>query len=82
MWKIREKFVSNLPSPENEMFPHPASAFTRDHIASKVQQTRVKYRKTLDTGQQSRGDRIVATFLDICNEIWSGSPATESIESG
>ena len=29
-----------------------------------------------------RGSRIVATFLGICNEIWSGSPATESIKSG
>ena len=28
--EIREKFVSNLP-PEDEMFPHPASVFTRDH---------------------------------------------------
>ena len=28
------------------------------------------------------GSRIVATFLGLCNEIWSGSPATESIKFG
>ena len=64
------------------MFPHPASVFTEDCIASKIKQTRVSYKKALNTERQSGGDRIVATLFDICNEIWSGSNATEFIESG
>ena len=36
----------------------------------------------MDAGQQSGGSRIVATFYDLCSEIWSGSPAMESIQAG
>ena len=35
----------------------------------------------MDAGQQSRGRSIVDTFYDLCSEIWSGSPATESIQA-
>ena len=64
------------------MFQHPANVFTRDRIASKMKQTRVKYRKALNSGRQSMGGGIVAIFFDIFNKMWSGFPATESIESG
>ena len=43
---------------------------------------RVSYRKPLDSGKQSGGVRVAATVFDLCNQIWSGSPATESISSG
>ena len=36
----------------------------------------------MDTGRQSGGGRTVATFYDLCSEIWSGSPVTESIQAG
>lgn len=52
----------NLP-PEDETFPHPASVFTRDCIASKIKQTYVKYRKAVDTGHQNGGSIVVATFF-------------------
>ena len=35
----------------------------------------------MDTGWQSGGGRIVATFHYFCSVIWSGSPATESIQN-
>ena len=35
---------------------------------------RTSYRKALDSG--------IATFFDSYNQIWSGSPATESMSSG
>ena len=40
------------------------------------------YRKASDVGRQSGGGRIIATFYDLCSEIWSGSPATEPIQAG
>ena len=43
---------------------------------------RKNYRKALDSGRKSGGGRIVATFFDICGEIWSGSLATEAISMG
>ena len=42
----------------------------------------MKYRKTLDTGRQSGSGRVVATFYDLCSQIWSGSPAAGSINGG
>ena len=35
----------------------------------------------MDAGQQSGGRSIADTFYDLCSEIWSGSPATESIQA-
>ena len=80
---IREKEIrENTGKKSNEIFPHPAGIFTRDCIASKLKQTCVKYRKTLDTGRQNGGGRIVITFFNICSKIVSGSPVTEIIEFG
>ena len=42
----------------------------------------MKYRKALDSGRQSGGSRVVATFYNLCSQIWSRSPATESISGG
>ena len=42
----------------------------------------MKYRKALDSGRQSGDGRVVATFYDLCSQIWSGSPVTESISGG
>ena len=36
----------------------------------------------MDTGRQSGGGRVVVTFYDLRSEIWSGSPATGSMEQG
>ena len=42
----------------------------RERIASKIKCIRVKYRKAFDIGRQSGGERVVATFYDLCSEIW------------
>ena len=52
---------------------------TMKHLIKAV---RGNYRKAVDTGRQSDGGRVVATFYELCQEIWAGSPATESIASG
>ena len=76
-------FVSDLPKQTgSEECAHSTDFFTRERIESKIKQIQEKYRKALDAGRQSRGGRIVATFYDLCSEIWSGSPATESIQAG
>ena len=50
------------------------------HLKSNRFEQNIK--KSLDAGRQSGGGRIVATFYDLCSEIRSGSPATESIHAG
>lgn len=80
---IKNNFVSSIPEEEKkEEFPHEKSEFTKDRVSTKIKGIRVKYRKALDEGRLSGGGRVVATFFDICSQIWSGSPATESMESG
>ena len=36
----------------------------------------------MDTGRQGGGVRIVAIFYDLCSDIWSESPVTDSIQDG
>ena len=73
---IRSLFIKNRrDGNDNE-------TFTRDKISSKIKAVRGNYRKAVDTGRQSGGGRVVATFYEVCQEIWAGSPATESIASG
>ena len=43
-------------------------------MASKIKDIRKKYKKAVDSGRKSGGGRTVATFYDICNEIWGGCP--------
>ena len=75
--------MSNLPKQTgSEECAHSTDFFTREKIATKIKQIRAKYRKALDAGQKSGGGRIVATFYDLCSEIWSWSTVTESIQAG
>ena len=81
--KILQLFIQSIPDANyNDKYPHKKEIFTRERIAFKIKCIRVKYRKALDTGRQSGGGRVVATFYDLCSEIWSGSPATGSMEQG
>ena len=40
------------------------------------------YRGAVDSDRQSGGGRVVETFYDLCQRIWAGFSATESIASG
>jgi len=80
--KITENFVKNLPKEKTSEYPHIPDQFTKDKISSKIKAVRGKYRKALDSGRKSGGGRVVSFFYDLCSEIWSGSPATQSMASG
>ena len=49
---------------------------------AQIKQLRSGYRKALDVKKKIGGGRLVAFFHDKCIEIWSGSPATETMSSG
>ena len=76
---IRQQFIDVYKQSDGK---HDATLFTREKIASKIKDFRKKYKKAVDTGRRSGGGRTVATFYDLCNDIWSGCPATTSIENG
>ena len=73
---------SNLPKQTgSEECAHSTTFVTRVRIPS-IKQIRASYRKALDTGRQGGGVRIVAIFYDLCSDIWSESPVTDSIQDG
>ena len=78
---IKNDFLEAFPS-ENKPRFYGKSLFTGEKIAAKIKQIPVSYRKALDSGKQSGVGRVVATFFGLYNQIWSGSPATESMSSG
>ena len=67
---------------QNDEYPHNKDVFTKDKVVAKVKQIRVKYRKAPNFKRKSGSGRVVSFFYDLCIEIWSGSPATEAINSG
>jgi len=77
---IRKDFVTL--NEQKDGLPHDLSLFTRERVASKIKDIRKKYKKAVDPGKKSAGGRTVATFYDVCNEIWGGCPATTSLQHG
>ena len=86
---ITERFITNYPKNEDsgllcEAFPNKGNTgiFTKERILRKIKRIKSSYRKAVDNGRKSGCGKVVATFYDECNEIWSGSPAVESIAGG
>ena len=83
---ITDMFMSKYPNTTttddiNE-FPHKPADFTKQRIASKLKTIRQNYKKAIDLGRRSGGGRVVMTFYEQCNGIWSGSPSTTSLGGG
>ena len=78
---IRQQFIDVYKQSDGK---HDATLFTREKIASKIKDLHKKYKKAVGAGRcgRSGGGRTVATFYDLCSEIWSGCLATTSIENG
>ena len=55
---------------------------TKERIAAKLKRVRTGYKKAVDAGRRSGGGRVVLTFYDLCENVWGGSPAVESISGG
>lgn len=59
------------------------SIATHKSLSKHFKASCLKNRKAVDSGKQSGGDRVLATFYDFCQHIWKGgSPAGEMIENG
>ena len=85
--KIMEIYVERYPtaSEENTMdFPRASTPelLTKQRIAAKLKRIRGSYKKAVDSGRRSGGGRVVLTFFDLCERVWGGSPAVESIGNG
>ena len=55
---------------------------TKQRIAAKLKRIRGSHKTAVDSGRRSGGGRVVLTFFDLCERVWSDSPAIESIGNG
>lgn len=51
-------------------------------MSTKLKAIRAKFREAVDSGRRSGHGRVVMLYYELCERIWSGSPATEKITSG
>ena len=67
---------------DDEDFPKCSSlySFTKERIAAKVKNIRKNFKKAVDMGRRSGGEKIVMSYYSLCCDIWAGAPATKSIE--
>lgn len=80
---ITDAFQAQYPRELTEKdFPHDASMVSKAQVTAKLKNIRRKYRHAVDTGRRSGQGRVVLIFYELCEEIWGGSPATRSIDTG
>ena len=85
--QIRELFEEGYQTEndDDERFPRSntvAEHMTKERIAAKLKRIRTSYKLAVDSGKQSGGGRIVYTFFHLCEKIWGGSLAVNSIPGG
>ena len=82
---VTKMFLEKYPGDDKEKFPRRTEAsrsFNKDRIQNKLKRIKLNFRKVVDKGRRSGGERVVTTFCEECCEIWSGAPAVESITGG
>ena len=66
--------LQQYPVPGGTSYPRNKDAICKSQISSKLKAIWTKYRWS------GRG-RVITLDLDLCNNIWGGSPATTTIEA-
>lgn len=84
---ILDKYLAQYPSPEDAAalgkdYPHSKEDMNKTILTSKMKSVRQKYRKAVDTGKRSGHGRVVLLYYELCENIWGGSPASNTIASG
>lgn len=80
-------FIEQYPTPpegqpRGTAYPHSTDEVIKTQISSKLKAIRSKYREAVDSQRRSSHGRVISLFFDLCNDIWCGSPATNSLEAG
>ncbi|CAL9700979.1 unnamed protein product [Knipowitschia caucasica] len=80
---IHEEFVRQYPRGRNDDFPHSGEEITsKSQITSKLKAVRTKYRKAMGSGKRKGQGRVILIYYELCQLIWGGPPATETIAAG
>ena len=81
---IISKFCEQYPEFEDEKFSrsNDLDSNTKDQILAKLKSVRTNFKNTVDTGKKSGGEKIIFTCYELCERIWGGFPAVNSISHG
>lgn len=84
---IWTSFMEQYPTPTDGeqrpvAFPHPPTELTKQQVTTKLKAIRGKYREAIDSQRRSGHGRVIALYFELCHSIWSGSPATTSLDFG
>ena len=82
--QIKSKFWEQYPEVEDEKFPRckDLDSIMKERVSAKLKSIRTDFKKAVDTGKRSGGERIIFTFYELCERIWGGCPAVNSISHG
>ena len=83
--KITDIFIERYPNSSEAdiaQFLRASSTnlLTKERTSAKIKRIRSNYKKAVDARRRSGGGRIVLTFYDLCENVWGGSPAVQSID--
>lgn len=84
---ILDMFQAEYPNQENatalfKEYPHKPEDITKATLSTKLKAIRKKFRQAVDSGRKSGHGRVVLLYFELCEQIWGGSPATNTIRSG
>ena len=65
-----------------KVFSHGKEELTKSTMTTKLKNIRLKYRKVVDSGRRSGNGRVVLLYMELCEQIWGGSPVTDKINTG
>ena len=82
--QIKSKFCEQYPEVEDEKFPRckDLDSITKERVSAKLKLIKTNLKNAVDTGKRSGGGRIIFTFYELCERIWGGCPAVNSISHG
>ena len=78
-------YVAALPDDESgvtKSFPHKKESIAKQILTSKMKSIRLKHRQAAGSGRKSGHGRVVMLYYEPCQNVWSGSPATEQTDGG
>ena len=82
--QIKLKFCEQYPEVEDEKLPRSnhLDSITKERVSARLKSIRTNFQKAVDTGRRSGRGRIIFTFYELCERIWDGCPAVNSISQG
>lgn len=79
--RLFKKLYPTTEAARGKEFPHSKEVISKTHVASKLKAILWRYGQVMDSGQRSGHGRVVLIYLELCEQIWGGLPATNAIKA-